>query len=72
MPGEPLCGFAYTDGHGYCDGSSVGNANGNCYINGSSVGNAHSNGDGNGNWSAVYPDTQTSAYPAATSIGLRG
>ena len=69
MPGESLwSGFAYTDGNGYSnsDGSSVGNAHGNGYINGSSVGNAYSNGDGN--WSAVYPDAQTSSHRAAASI----
>ena len=55
-------GFAYANGNGYGHGRSVGNA----YIHGSSVGNAHSNGDGN--WSAVYPDAQTSSHPAAASI----
>jgi hypothetical protein len=60
------CGFAYTNGNGYSDGSSVGNAHSNSYSNGSSVGNAHSNGDGN--WCAVYPDAQTSSHPAAASI----
>ena len=45
---------AYADGNGYSN------------INGSSVGNAYSNGDGN--WSAVYPDAQTSSDRAAASI----
>jgi hypothetical protein len=59
-------GFAYTNGNSYSDGGSVGNAHSNGYINGSRVGNAHSNGDGN--WCAVYPDTQTSSHAAAASI----
>ena len=68
MPGEPLwIGFAYTNGNRYSDGSSVGHAHSNGYINRSSVGYAHSNGDGN--WCAVYPDTQTSSHRAAASIG---
>jgi hypothetical protein len=57
-------GFAYANGNSYSNGSSVGNAHSN--INGSSVGNAHSNGDGD--WCAVYPDTQTSSHAAAASI----
>jgi hypothetical protein len=44
-------------------------ANGNCDSNGGSVGNANSNGDGN--WSAVYPDAQTSSHRATASIGQR-
>ena len=59
-------GFAYTNGNSYSDGGSVGNAHSNGYINGSRVGNAHSNGDGN--WCAVYPDTETSSHPSAASI----
>ena len=58
-------GFAYTNGNGYSDGGSVGNA----HSNGSSLGNAHSDGDGN--WCAVYPDTQTSSHPAAASIDCK-
>jgi hypothetical protein len=69
LPGEPLwIGFAYTDGNGYGNGSSVGNAHSNGYINGSSVGYAHGNGNADGNWCAVYPDTQTSSHRAAPSI----
>ena len=59
-------GFAYTDGNGDGHGWSVGNAHSNGYIDGSSVGHAHGNGDGN--WCAVYPDTQTSPHAAAASI----
>jgi hypothetical protein len=62
-------GFAYTNGNSYSDGGSVGNA----HSNGSSVGNAHSNAhsNGDGNWCAVYPDTQTSSHPAAASVDLK-
>jgi len=59
-------GFAYTNGYTYSNGSSVSYAHSNGYINGSSVGNAH--GDGDGDWCAVYPDTQTSSHRAAASI----
>ena len=59
-------GFAYTDGNGHSHGRSIGHAHSNSYINGSSLGNAHSDGDGN--WCAVYPDTQTSSHAAAASI----
>ena len=57
-------GFANTNGNGYGNCCSIGNAH--SYFNGSSVGNAHSNGDGD--WCAVYPDTQTSSDGAAASI----
>ena len=57
-------GFAYTNGNSYSDGSSLGYAH--SYINRSGVGYAYSDGDGN--WCAVYPDTQASPNTAAASI----
>jgi hypothetical protein len=67
-------GFAYTNRYGNC--CSIGHADSNGYSNGSSVGHADINGssvgyaysDGDGDWCAVYPDTQTSSHRAAASI----